>query len=85
MIVSFANRETLSRYERCNRVQRTARARRAKQQLRDTVVDLQAAFLRCYDQNDYADLIDYVKEPPTVLEDADRRWVVELLTDAKLR
>ena len=46
---------------------------------------MQAGFLRCYDQNDYADRIDYANNPPAPLEDSDRKWVHDLLADAKLR
>jgi hypothetical protein len=52
---------------------------------KDAVIDLQAAFLRCYDQNDYADRLDYAKDPPTLLDDADRSWLCSLLAEAKLR
>jgi hypothetical protein len=52
---------------------------------KDAVVDLQAAFLRCYDQNDFADRLDYSKDPLPPLEDADRSWLHSLLADAKLR
>jgi Protein of unknown function (DUF4058) len=49
---------------------------------RDTVVDLQSAFLRCYDQNDYTERIDYTKDPPPPLDDVDRKWIRDLLTDS---
>src|SRR5205085_2054027 len=35
---------------------------------RDTVVDLQAAFARCYDQAGFAAQLDYQKDPPAVKE-----------------
>ena len=52
---------------------------------RDTVVDLHAAFTRCYDQAGFASKIDYKQEPATPLEDDDRTWVHELLKQHKLR
>jgi Protein of unknown function (DUF4058) len=52
---------------------------------RDTVVDLQAVFARCYDQGGFAGHLDYKREPPVKLDDADRRWLHELLVQAKLR
>lgn len=52
---------------------------------RDTVVDLQAAFLRCYDQSGLGHQIDYQTTPACVTEEEDRRWVNELLTSAKIR
>jgi len=52
---------------------------------RDQVLDLQAAFARCYDQGGYAGQIDYKVEPGVVLDDDDRRWLDELLGQQKLR
>jgi hypothetical protein len=52
---------------------------------RDTVVDLQACFARCYDQGSFADAIDYGRDPNAPLDDQDRRWLDDLLTQAKLR
>jgi hypothetical protein len=52
---------------------------------RDTVVDLHAAFTRCYDQAGFASKIDYKQDPATALEDDDRTWVQELLKQHKLR
>ena len=52
---------------------------------RDTVLDLQSAFTRCYDQGGYASQIDFKADPPVPLDDADRRWLHELLQQAKLR
>src|SRR4029077_4483955 len=46
---------------------------------RDTVVDLQAAFARCYDQGGFAGQIDYQQPAPALSEDDDRRWVHDLL------
>jgi Protein of unknown function (DUF4058) len=52
---------------------------------RDTVLDLQASFTRCYDQGGFAAKIDYHRDPPTPLEDEDRKWLHELLKQQKLR
>jgi hypothetical protein len=52
---------------------------------RDTVLDLQSAFTRCYDQGGYAGQIDFTADPPVPLDDADRGWLHELLQQAKLR
>src|SRR5262245_27293181 len=52
---------------------------------RDTVLDLQAGFARCFDQGGYGQQIDYAAEPPVGLDDADRRWMHELLKQLKLR
>jgi len=42
---------------------------------RDTVVDLQAAFTRAFDQGNFAEQIDYRKDPATRLGDHNRRWL----------
>ena len=52
---------------------------------RDTVLDLHTAFTRCYDQGGYASQIDFKADPPVPLDDADRRWLHDLLQQAKLR
>ncbi len=52
---------------------------------RDTVVDLQAAVARCYDQNEFELQIDYASDPPVPLDDSDRRWLEEVLIAAGLR
>jgi hypothetical protein len=52
---------------------------------RDTVLDLQSAFARCYDQGGFGGQIDYGQDPTVALTDADRRWVDELLRSAKVR
>jgi hypothetical protein len=52
---------------------------------RDTVVDLHTAFLRSFDQGNFAGKIDYSKDPPAPLKDEDRRWLAELLKQQKLR
>lgn len=52
---------------------------------RDTVVDLQAAFTRCYDQGNYADKIDYGPDPLTRLDDTQKTWIRTRLKDQGLR
>jgi hypothetical protein len=52
---------------------------------RDTVLDLHAAFARCYDQGDFANKIDYQRDPPTSLTDEDREWLNDLLKQQTLR
>ena|ERR1051325_1122463 len=52
---------------------------------RDTVLDLQAAVARAYDQGDFAKLLDYARDPATRLTDENRRWLNERLKEEKLR
>jgi hypothetical protein len=52
---------------------------------RDTVLDLQTAFTRCFEQGGFAPRIDYHRDPPTRLEDADRKWLDDHLRQLKLR
>jgi hypothetical protein len=52
---------------------------------RDTVLDLQAAFARCFDQGNFAGKIDYRRDTPAALAEDDRRWVQEHLKQQKLR
>src|SRR4051812_45773277 len=52
---------------------------------RDTVLDLHTASNRCYDQGGFASRIDYQRDPMTKLIDEDRRWLADLLKEAKLR
>lgn len=52
---------------------------------RDTVVDLQAAFARCYDQGGFGGNVDYRKDPPVVAADEDRRWIQDLMVQLKMR
>jgi hypothetical protein len=52
---------------------------------RDTVLDLHAAFNRCYDQGGFADQIDYRRDPPIPLDAEDRDWVGQVLRQQKLR
>src|SRR5438874_9617377 len=52
---------------------------------RDTVVDLQTAFARCFDQGSFADQIDYQADPLSVSDPDDRRWLADYLREQKLR
>jgi hypothetical protein len=52
---------------------------------RDTVLDLQTTFSRCFDQGNFASLIDYQRDPQTKLDDEDRRWLTDILRQQKLR
>ena len=52
---------------------------------RDTVLDLQTAFTRCYDQGGFVSKIDYGRDPAMTLSEEDRRWLDELLKQQKLR
>ncbi len=52
---------------------------------RDTVLDLQIVFTRCFDQANFLAQIDYQRDPPTRLDDDDRKWIDSLLRQQKLR
>jgi hypothetical protein len=52
---------------------------------RDTVLDLHAAFTRCYDQANFATKIDYLRDPATRISDDNRKWLGEVLKQHKLR
>jgi hypothetical protein len=52
---------------------------------RDTVVDLHAAFTRCYDQGSFGARVDYKRDPAIPMKDEDRVWLHELLKQHKLR
>jgi hypothetical protein len=52
---------------------------------RDTVIDLQTAFIRAYDQGAFETRIDYSRDPLTTLADEDRTWLRNWLTQQKLR
>jgi hypothetical protein len=52
---------------------------------RDTVLDLQATFARCYDQGNFGAQIDYKREPAVKMADDDQRWLGEVLRLQKLR
>lgn len=46
---------------------------------RDTVVDLQVAFTRAYEQGGFASRVDYSGEPATPMSHEDLEWIRELL------
>ena len=52
---------------------------------RDTVVDLQVAFTRSFDQGGFAGQIDYTRDPAAPLSDDNRRWLHEHLKQQKHR
>ena len=52
---------------------------------RDTVLDLQTVFARCYDQGAFGGKIDYGRDPVTTLADDDRKWLRDLLKQQKVR
>jgi hypothetical protein len=52
---------------------------------RDSVLDLQTVFNRCYDQAGFAAKIDYGCDPVTALADDDRKWLGDWLKQQKLR
>ena len=52
---------------------------------RDTVLDLQSAFARCYELGGFGGQIDYHHDPAVALSDSDRRWLDDLLRQAKVR
>lgn len=52
---------------------------------RDTVIDLQAAFARAFDQGGFVEQIDYKKDPATRISDANRKWLDDRLQAAKRR
>lgn len=52
---------------------------------RDTVVDLQAAFNRAFEQGGFLDKINYQKDPVTKLDDADRAYIDQRLRRQKMR
>ena len=52
---------------------------------RDTVIDLQAAFVRSFDQEDFLKQIDYTKDPLTRLSDEQMQWLDQRLRDQNLR
>jgi hypothetical protein len=52
---------------------------------RDTVLDLQAAFLRCYGEGGYFERIDYGRSPAVPLKEEDRHRLDALLREKGLR
>ena len=51
----------------------------------DVVLDMQTVFDRCYDNGDYADLIDYQREPNAPLVPDEAAWLNALLQERGLR
>ena len=52
---------------------------------RDTVIDLQVAVSRAYEQGDFFEKIDYSRDPGTRLSDEQREWVAHRLCAEKAR
>ena len=52
---------------------------------RDSVVDLHAAFTRCYDQGGFVGKIDYARRPPVALGEQNLQWLDTVLKQHKLR
>ena len=52
---------------------------------RDTVIDLQAAFTRAYDQGDFAKHINYDSDPATKLSVENRDWLRQRLDEQNKR
>ncbi len=52
---------------------------------KDTVLDLQSDFTRCYAEGGFRDRIDYASEPNVLLREEDRRWLDAALTEQGLR
>lgn len=52
---------------------------------RDTVLDLQAAFSRAFEQGNFLAKIDYQRDPLTALDADDKKWLQERLKEQKLR
>lgn len=52
---------------------------------RDTVLDLQSTFARCYDTGNFATMVDYRQEPAVRLGERNARYVDELLKQLKIR
>ena len=52
---------------------------------RDTVLDLQAAVAKAFDQGNFIKSIDFARDPATHLTDENRKWLNERLKEEKLR
>ena len=52
---------------------------------RDTVIDLQAAFARSFDQGDFISQINYAKDPTVRTTEEQRQWIDERLREQKVR
>jgi hypothetical protein len=49
----------------------------------DVVLDLHAAFERCWDAGPYPELLQYHRDPPADLDEADKAWCRRILAQAK--
>jgi len=52
---------------------------------RDTVLDLQAAVAKAFDQGGFIKNIDFARDPATHLTDENRKWLNDRLKEEKLR
>lgn len=52
---------------------------------RDTVLDLQTAVAKAFDQGGFFKTIDFSRDPATTLSDENRKWLNERLKEEKLR
>jgi hypothetical protein len=52
---------------------------------RDTVVDLQTVFTRCFDQGGFGQKINYQRDPVGPLSSEDKKWLDQFLRKQKLR
>lgn len=52
---------------------------------RDTVLDLQATFTRCFDQGDFGVRVDYASDPPITMDSDDLEWTREWLQQQRVR
>jgi hypothetical protein len=52
---------------------------------RDTVVDLQVAVQRAYDQGSFASTVNYLRDPLTRLSDGQKQWIAERLQEQNVR
>jgi hypothetical protein len=52
---------------------------------RDTILDLQSTFARCFDVGNFAAQIDYKQDPSVKLNEEDSRFVAEILKQMKAR
>ena len=50
---------------------------------RDTVLDLQAAVARAYDQGDFGPKLDYARPPAVRLSDENQKWLEKLLREER--
>ena len=52
---------------------------------RDTIIDLQTCFTRCYELGNFSSKISYDKDPPVPLQDENKQWLESFLKSEKLR